>query len=69
MQLFAVITSDQVGTIPDFGLVGPKKPLIIDDFKMVRIEAKRRCKFGEIGIPAGVNLVLHVLEDDEELKI
>jgi len=69
MQLFAVITSDQTGTIPDFGLVGPNKPLIVDDFKMVRIEAKRRCKFGEIKMPVGVNLVLHVLEDGEDLEI
>ena len=69
MQLFAVITSDQTGTIPDFGLVGPNKPLIVDDFKMVRIEAKRRCKFGEIKMPVGVNLVLHLLEDGEDLEI
>lgn len=69
MQFFAVITSDLTGTIPDFGKVQPDKPLIIDDFKMVRIEAKRRLPFGLIKLPTGVTCTMYVLEDGEELEI
>lgn len=69
MQFYAVITSDLTGTIPDFGRVQPGKPLIIDDFKMVRIEAKRKCPFGEIVLPTGVRCTMHVLEDGEELNL
>jgi len=69
MQFFAVITSDLTGTIPDFGKVGPDKPLIVDDFKMVRIEAKRRLPFGLIQLPVGVKCTMHILEDDEELDL
>lgn len=69
MQFFAVITSDLTGTIPDFGRVQHDKPLVIDDFKMVRIEAKRRLPFGLIPLPVGVKCTMHILEDDEELTL
>jgi len=69
MQFFAVITSDLTGTIPDFGKVQPDKPLIIDDFKMVRIEAKRRLAFGDIQLPVGVKCTMYILEDGDELEI
>lgn len=69
MQLFAVITSDKSGMIPDFGTVRAGKPLVIDEFKMVRIEAKRREKFCNIPLPVGFEMTLHVLEDDQELEL
>lgn len=69
MKLMAVIKSDVTGMIPDIGHVSRLRPLVIDEFKMVKAEAKRRCKFGEIKMPTGVNVVLVVLEDDEEFDL
>lgn len=71
MQCYAVITTEDPMTseIPDYGRVSKRKPLVIDQFKMVRIEAKRKEKFCSIPVPAGMELTLHVLADDEELVL
>lgn len=71
MQCFAVITTTEpvASEIPDFGRVSIKKPLVIDQYKMVRIEAKRREKFCDIPVPAGMEMTFHVIADDEELQI
>lgn len=65
MQLFAVITSDKEGMIPDYGTVKPDKPIVVDQYKMIRIEAKRKLRFFEIELPVGVSCTLHVLDDDD----
>lgn len=69
MKLMAVITSEVSGMIPDIGTVSRLRPYVIDEFKMVKIEAKKKCKFGEVQMPQGVNVVLVILEDDEELDL
>jgi len=69
MKLMAVITSEISGFIPDVGTVSRLRPYVIDEFKMVKIEAKRKLKFGEVKMPNGVQVVLHILEDDEKLDL
>lgn len=71
MQCYAVITTEDsmASEIPDFGRVSKKKPLVIDQFKMVRIEAKRKEKFCNIPIPAGMEMTFHILADDEEFVL
>lgn len=71
MQCFAVITTEnpQLSEIPDFGRVSKSKPLIVDDYKMIRIEAKRKTKFCDIPIPYGMELTMYVLEDDEAFTL
>jgi hypothetical protein len=69
MKLMAVIKSEVSGQIPDVGVVSRLRPMIIDEFKMVKIEAKRRCKFGEVRWPTGVEVTFVILKDDEELDL
>ncbi len=69
MKLMAVISSETPGFIPDVGTIVRNKPLVIDEFKMVKIEAKKRRKFGEVKMPTGVSVLLVILEDDEELDL
>lgn len=69
MKLMAVIESEVSGQIPDVGVVSRLRPLIIDEFKMVKIEAKRKCKFGEVRWPASVKMIFVILKDDEELDL
>ena len=71
MQCYAVITTEdpQLSEIPDYGRVSKKKPLVIDQFRMVRIEAKRRERFCNIPLPVGMEMTFHVLADDEEFVL
>ncbi len=69
MKLMAVIESEVSGQIPDVGVVSRLRPLIFDEFKMVKIEAKRRCKFGEVRWPTGVHVTLVIMDDNEELDL
>lgn len=69
MKLMAVIESEVSGQIPDVGVVSRLRPLIIDEFKMVKIEAKRKCKFGEVRWPTGVTVTFVILKDDEDLDL
>lgn len=71
MQCYAVITTEnpQLSEIPDFGRVSKKRPLVIDQFRMVRIEAKRKARFCDIPVPFGMEMTFHVLADDEEFAL
>lgn len=69
MKLMAVIESEVSGQIPDVGVVSKLRPLVFDEFKMVKIEAKRKCRFGEVRWPTGVTATLVILKDDEELDL
>lgn len=69
MKLMAVITSERSGVIPNIGMVSRLRPTVIDEFKMVRAEARLKQKFGEIKMPNGVQVMLVVLKDDEELDL
>jgi hypothetical protein len=71
MKCFAVITTEdqQWSEIPDYGRVRKNNPLVIDDFRMIRIEAKRKERFCDISVPSGMELTFHILGDDEELEL
>lgn len=69
MKLMAVLESEVSGQIPDVGVVSRLRPLVFDEFKMIKIEAKRKCRFGEVRWPTGVKVTLVVLKDDEDLDL
>lgn len=67
MKLYAELATEKSGgTVNGFGYVTKDKPVVIDEFRMVMIEAKRGCKFGEVPIPEGMTLTLLVETEDKE---
>lgn len=65
MQLFCELTSEQPGVVPMFGYIPKQGHLVIDEFQMVRIEAKTKLKFGEVSLPNGVTATMIVHNQEE----
>lgn len=63
MEILGELVSDRDGTMVGFGRLSKDEPLIIDEFKMVKIEALMKCRIGEIPMPPGVTFTFLVNTD------
>lgn len=68
MKLFGKLESEIMsGNFSGFGYISPNKPLIIDEYQMIRAEARYKCPVGHIPMPNGVTFTL-IVESDEDSK-